>query len=149
METISKIVTWCISIVCFLAGGLIYLMFREEHLLMFDWFRAIGLSDFVLQLKNYGRSFGSIPDWIRFSLPDGLWVLSYVLAMSALWNFDIKSHWGKIGVIPVIAIISEYLQYFGVIGGGFDTRDLTFYCIATIIGFIYTILIKSYEKKHY
>lgn len=117
--------------------------------MMFDWFQAIGLGDFVAQLKIYGLSFGPIPDWIKFSLPDGLWVFSYVLAMSALWNFDIKSHWGIIGVIPVIAIISEYLQYFGVIGGGFDTRDVAFYCIATIIGCIYTILIKSYEKKHF
>lgn len=141
MESFAKVITFVLSCMCFLVGGLIYVTFRSETLVMFDWFHALGIDDLVSSLRDLGASFLPLPDWLLYSLPDGLWTLSYVLVMSALWDFDFHSHWKMFGLIPFIAISSEFLQLLGLIHGSFDWMDLFAYCFATIIGLIYCKII--------
>ncbi len=137
MESFIKVTSYVLSCICFIFGGLIYMTFRSETLIMFDWFHTLGIDGIVSSLRAYGASFLPLPDWIIYSLPDGLWVLSYVLAISALWDFDFRTHWKIIVLIPSIAISSELLQSFGLIHGSFDWMDFLAYCLATIIGLIY------------
>lgn len=76
-------------------------------------------------------------DYTKFSLPDGLYCVAYILIVDAVWhNEKAKRHW-IVALIPVIAIVNEIFQYFGVANGTFDWYDLISY--ATPL-FLYLIL---------
>ena len=130
-----------------LLGGMIYILFRSNDLIMFTWFNKINLSEllskwrlYFVPLKNH------LPNWFLFSLPDGLWVLSFGLSMNKIWKNDSQMQiWFWSMILPFIAIISELGQIFKLVPGTFDWVDLLFYFIAI---FLITKINKSnnYEK---
>ena len=133
-----------ISIITLSIGTLIYLLFRVSTLKVFSWLNFLGI-DFVnndLRKKSINYM-PKIPDWFIFSLPDGIWIFSYVLLMISIWNFTLnKKSIFWMTIIPLVAIFSEIFQIFDFIPGTFDFVDLSFY----ILGFILPFII---FKKHF
>ena len=133
-----------ISIITLSIGTLIYLLFRVSTLKVFSWLNFLGI-DFVnndLRKKSINYM-PKIPDWFIFSLPDGIWIFSYILVMISIWNFTLnKKSIFWMTIIPLVAIFSEIFQIFDFIPGTFDFVDLSFY----ILGFILPFII---FKKHF
>ena len=126
-------------------GGLIYILFRSDSLLMFQWFDYIGLQQSITTAR---QSFGHIylPSWIIYSLPDALWIFSFISIMLTIWRdkFTRQSiFW--IFIAPTIGILSEIGQAFHFIRGTFDIIDLTLILIASTIPFL--ILIKKSKTQ--
>lgn len=74
-----------ISVLMLFMGGMIYLLFRNDSLLMFEWVRSVGLENSL----NYARDNTSrlyISYWVKYSLPDGLWCASYIILMATIWS---------------------------------------------------------------
>lgn len=122
--------------VSFLVSGcLIYLLLRSKTLCIYHWFCALGASDSI----GYARSFVQgwrIPEFIRFSLPDGLYSAAYILLIDAIWNDDRQIlKYYVLSVVPIITIISEIMQYFGLVRGTFDIADLLCYSIPPLLYF--------------
>ena len=61
-------------------GGFIYLAFRPKSLLLFQLVDTFCLTEGVDEIR---KSFSaiSIPDFVVYSLPAGLWTASYLLIM--------------------------------------------------------------------
>jgi len=121
-------------------GGIIYLSFRKDSLLMFHWFDIIGLSFVVEFLRSiFYQSKIYLPNWFLYSLPDGLWLYSSVFFFSYLWQNEKKNYfifWCLI--CPLLAIGSELGQLFNIIQGSFSNLDLLFYFFGTCLAFIIT-----------
>ena len=67
-----------------------------------------------------------------FSLPDGLWAMSYTMLIFHLRNDKtLKTLIWSI-IIPIIGILSEISQYYSLIPGTFDIIDLIMYFIFPI-----------------
>jgi len=119
-----------------LAGGLIYVAFRSEHLLMFQWFTAIGLAEPVFRFRKFAGVYRSwVPDTVVFSAPSGLWLLSYSLALSLIWP-DRSRRNAVVWVALLYAIVtsSEFLQLAGILPGTFDWVDIAFCTGAALLG---------------
>ena len=112
-------------------GGLIYISFRTDSLLMFKWFAALSLDSQIENLRDTTFTIREhLPNWFLFSLPDGLWVFSYVTLTLLIWGNSInKRNLFWVFLIPFIAISSELLQLFNIAPGTFDAIDLIFYII--------------------
>ena len=120
-------------IITLLIGGLIYVLFRTSSLLMFSWYKTIGLGGILKGLRK-----STIPEWILFSLPDGLWIFSYVSLILLIWKNSVSLKnifW--ILIIPILAIGSELGQFFGVLTGTFDLTDLMLYIFGMTLPFIF------------
>ena len=134
------------SFLTLLVGGLIYILFRTSTLKMFSWYETIGLGELTNVMRKMTFQFSDkIPEWILFSLPDGLWIFSYVL-MLFIWqnSVSIKNiFW--ISIIPILAIGSELGQLFGLVIGTFDIADLLFYIFGMTLPFI--LFTKSINLK--
>ena len=119
-------------------GGLIYILFRSSSLKMFTWFKILHLDTFLQKTRNYTSLITyNLPDFILYSLPDGLWMFSYVSLVLYLWKNEVKYEnlfW--IFIIPLIAIISELGQLFNIICGTFDTIDLLLYILGMLLPFV-------------
>lgn len=133
-------------------GTLIYLLFRVSTLNIFSWLNIFNIDFSNSLLRKFTLSKANVfPDWFLFSLPDGLWIFSYVNLMLLVWNFKINFQsiiW--ISIIPLVAIISEVGQSLGMIRGTFDFSDLLFYILGFILPIIFShknLKLKYYEKN--
>jgi hypothetical protein len=110
---------------------------------MFSWFEKLGLSTSVEYLRNtYGEH--SIFAWVKYNLPAALWLFSYLFIMDSIWaNHPNKTiYWIFMSLVPIMAFSSEILQYFSLIPGTFDFKDLLSYFYAIIFFLIINKLLK-------
>jgi hypothetical protein len=73
-------------------------------------------------------------EYIVFSLPDGLWLFAFTNLVFQIWERKINNKsfiW--IFFIPVIAVLSEILQYTRQINGTFDLIDILTYILFTLL----------------
>lgn len=137
----NRTINYLIGTTAVLIGGLLYLTFRSESLVMFNWFEKIRLTS---QISFLRESCGDITlySWVKFNLPAALWLFSYMFIIRGIWLNSRQNIiyniflWG----VPSMAIASEILQYFGAIPGTFDYKDIIAY-IAGII--IFSLITKS------
>ena len=137
-----------VAAVCLILGGLIYMTFRTQSLQMFEWLESLHLMPMVQGLR-VSYSHMEFPDWVLYNLPDGLWLLSYMLVIGTIWHKDNNIYatfflW----MLPGLAIGSELLQLFKIIPGTFDVLDLLSYALAMLIYKLIAIFEISREDQH-
>lgn len=148
-------------ILTLILGGFIYISFRAESLTMFKWFATASLDAPIARLRAITLTLTpNLPNWFLYSLPDGIWVFSYISLMLLIWKNKInQENIVYIFSLPLIAILSEIGQLFKIVPGTFDTIDILFYILGTFSPFIfYTINLptlktntkctKSYDTSH-
>ena len=120
--------------VLLLLGGIaIYLLFRSQTIVLYQWCIHLGLGDFLSTLRQQVQSC-DISDFVRYSLPDGMYCASYILLMDALWRNS-----GRVMrlcfalLIPVFAILHELLQAAALARGTFDVADLLCYATPLLV----------------
>jgi hypothetical protein len=129
-------------------GGLIYLLFRSETLIMFDWIRFLGFKeslDFLRNDFNIIKSF--IPNWVLFSLPDGLWVYSFSSAIIIIWNDNRKVLILLLTIPLIFGPVVELLQFLKLFKGTFDIKDLIITIVAFILSLNFNLKTNQYENQ--
>lgn len=132
------------ALLLFIIEGMLYLTFRSTELNMFRLYEHAG--PWVESLRSWGDTI-DIPEWIRFSLPDGLWLLSYLLLVDAIWNGFNKVSAVWYLIIPGVAFGSELAQLFWGFTGTYDPMDLVCYGAAVVITIV-VIALKNYIRRH-
>lgn len=118
-----------------LLGGFIYILFRATSLKMFSWFGFLGLSEYILLLRKAVSLKAN--GFLFFALPDGLWLFSYMSLVLLIWDNRVdRANLCWLGIVPALAIASEFGQYLNLVPGTFDTADLIMYGCATALPFI-------------
>lgn len=132
-----------------LFGGLIYLSFRDTSLLMFRWVEIVGLTESVITIRTtLQETFPRVPEWIRYSLPDGIWIFSLSILLGEIWiesSFHRLVAW--LLVAPVLGIGGEMGQAIGVVPGSFCLVDVAVSLILSIAAMgVMFIARKAHEK---
>src|SRR5580765_6207739 len=121
-------------------GGLIYICWRPQDLLMFRWLRAAGVESLINSLRAIAAPFRAIiPHWIVYSLPDGLWVYALTAFMIIRWRDRdslTKLFWLSTGLL--LGVGSELGQLAGIVPGSFDYSDLIVCLLAPTAAIIFT-----------
>ncbi len=76
----------------------------------------------------------SVPDWVIYNVPDGLWMLAFSTFILILWNFSIEGG-GLIwyGLSYVTGIIYEVGQEWEFFPGTFDVGDIVAMTIGCLL----------------
>lgn len=129
------------SIVLIVIGGMIYVVYRPLHLVMFEWFHELGLDSFIHYLRFLCKDIELNP-FIVYNIPASLWLLSYFFIIDFIWN-GIMGWQYKLFIffMALIAMASEILQSLSIISGTFDYLDLLSYILSIISFYLY--------KKHF
>jgi hypothetical protein len=117
-------------------GTLIYLLFRPVNLTVFHWAETVGLYSFILKARHFFIIGNYMPEWIRFSLPNGLWAYSFMFFISFIWG-GTKSY-GKIffvSLVVALSVGSELGQLLNLIPGTFCLNDVFFYTLGLFAGY--------------
>ena len=132
-------------------GGLIYTLFRVDTLLVFKMYEFLQVDGFIDYVRSYTMLW-EIPDFVKYSLPDGLWVYAFTYFVVSLWKFDGSK--GKeryiFMMIPLLCGVGgELLQLYFKSIGTFDFHDLSISLLAYIAGYISVSQSKSKGEAKY
>ena len=127
-----------LHIISLVTGSLIYICFRTSTLVMFKWFDKLMLTGAITAIREYSLPFrDKLPSWFLYSLPDGLWMFSYICLMLFVWGRKMNmTHLFWFTLLPMIAILSEMGQLFQVVPGTFDIIDIVFYVAGSFLPFV-------------
>ncbi len=116
-----------------LLGIMIYLLYRPENLLVFKLVDALGMSQFIGNLRLLFSEI-QLPPIVINSLPAGLWTASYLMMMCVTTRFHNRKNRLMLALpLPIMAIVLEFMQIWGWCPGTFDIYDLICYAIPLII----------------
>lgn len=137
------------AILCLLGGISIYILFRTTTLRIFGWTEWLVGDDLLFSAREYVSRL-NLTGFMIYSLPDGLYCLSYILFMDALWRRN-NPLWKTsfVALIPMIAISHEALQGLGIAKGTFDWFDLFAYALPLLFYFSMVIRKKLKHKFKY
>ena len=125
-----------------LTGGMTYLLFRPQTLLMFHVTDALGLSAVINSMRKGISS--QLPEFIIYNLPGALWAAAYILTIDSLmFRQSVMPRILVSGIIPVIGAVSELLQLIGLLPGTFDVADLLCYLVPYLLYMSITLKIKQ------
>lgn len=121
-----------------LIGGMIYVIFRTDSLLMFKWIEQLDLKGAVMLVRDIAGLYNLENYKIIFNtLPGGLWVYSYITFLMLIWKNEInRNNILYFVIIPAAAVLSEFLQLAGIIRGTFDILDIVSYFSGMIFPFL-------------
>ncbi len=135
-------------------GGLIYIFLRPSEHVFFGWINAAGFEHWFNYARSLPPALGQLlPEWLVFSLPNGLWAFAYALLISTIWSGSkslLRYFW--MASIPVLVLGFEVLQYPGIIPGTFCIQDMALGTVGLVLGiFIGTIKTKNnnYHEKSF
>jgi len=143
-----------LSFITMAIGGTIYLLYRTSIPVFFHIINFAGFEEQLLELRQTTLS-GSLflPNWIVYSLPNGLWAFAYaIIIITIWWRSTSKQKYFWLVTIPVLVFGFEFLQLLGVRYGTFCWLDL----LSGIIGILLALLVgiklsksKYHENKFY
>lgn len=122
-----------LALLLLVIGGGIYLLMRQPVMLMHKVASELGIGTLIDKGRMLVQGW-QLPEWMIFSLPGALWSTAYILIIDALLS---KSpSWRRFAVaafIPLVGIVSELLQFVGLLPGTFDALDIIAYALPLLI----------------
>lgn len=120
---------WIIALLLILTGGMIYVLYRPESLLLFRVTDSLGITPLIDILRS-NSSRVMLPSFMINSLPAGLWTASYLLMMYITTKFHTRRIRLMLALpLPIAAIVLEFMQLWGWCPGTFDIYDLICYIV--------------------
>lgn len=130
----------------FLAGG-IYFHFRNNETVFVHVLQHTFSQEFLVSIQGSWSLYkNNFPSWFIYNLPGALWMftilnlLSYPLSYQHFWKSKFN------GLVILIFVGIEILQYFKITDGQFDYLDLVFYCFAILASFGYKVLSSFFQE---
>lgn len=109
-----------VASVMIMTGGLIYILYRPQNLLLFRVTDNLGLTPYIEQLRDEVEGF-YLPLFVINCLPAGLWTASYLTFMFISTRYHNRKTRLLLSLpLPVSALILEFMQLIGWCPGTFD-----------------------------
>ena len=108
---------------------MIYVLYRPPTLLLFHVADGLGLMTTLDHWRLSATAF-TPPEFVVYSVPAGLWAMSYVLIEGVLvQTFSAQRRWAAVAFVPLLGAVSELLQAARLLPGTFDVADLALYLL--------------------
>lgn len=119
-------------------GGLIYVLFRVDSLSVFRFIELAGLDNWLSPIRERTMTW-EVNSFIKYSLPDGLWVYSFSYFIFSIWLLTVEEKFMKylfISTPLLFGIGGEIAQLAFPIIGTFDWQDLFISLVAYLLAFV-------------
>ena len=124
---------WLVALLLILTGGMIYVLYRPESLLLFRVTDSLGITPLIDILRS-NSSRVMLPSFMINSLPAGLWTASYLIMMYITTKFHTRRIRLMLALpLPITTIVLEFMQLLGWCPGTFDIYDLICYIVPLFI----------------
>lgn len=124
---------WIVAFLLILIGGMIYVLYRPENLLLFRVTDIIGFTPLIDMVRS-NTSNVMLPSFMINSLPAGFWTASYLMMMYITTKYHTRRIRMMLALpLPVMAIVLELMQFLGWCPGTFDIYDLICYIVPLFV----------------
>ena len=101
---------WIVALLLILTGGMIYVLYRPESLLLFRVTDSLGMTP-LIDIVRPNTSKVMLPSFMINSLPAGLWTASYLMMMYITTKFHTRRIRLMLALpLPVMAIVLELIK---------------------------------------
>ncbi|MCP1224638.1 hypothetical protein [Sebaldella sp. S0638] len=129
-------------ILTMVVGGIVYILFRSDTLLMFRWFEFLKIDKIIYSLREYTFYYRKyIPESVLFSLPDCLWVYSFTMFLSFYFKNILLI------MIPCIGSVLTEIGQLWFVPGTFDIMDVLYMLAATGIALFFIYRHRNSDMK--
>ena len=119
-------------------GGMIYLCFRNDNLMMFVWLEELGILKPLYAIRTHVPDRIKLPHWVLYNLPDATWMWSLTSFTCYLWKgVAPKKHRLYVGLAVALGLSTEIAQYFALIRGQFDWCDFVAMSFASALAYTF------------
>jgi len=119
------------ALAVFLGGVAIYAFFRDiDNMVLFRYFPRPPFPSAPQTWLGTNTIWGYL---FVFNLPHGLWCLSGLLVIRAIWPTNIKCRALYAGLFLAAASLAEIMQLIETVPGTFDPRDLASYGVSAFL----------------
>lgn len=131
-----------------LLGGIIYMLYRSSDVIAIQWMSSIGMERWIQEIRSpEPGSHLLLPQWMIYSLPNGLWALAYAMIISYIWiGHRSWLKWVWLSTIPMLVYGFEMLQYMKIVPGTFCREDLLSASIGIFLGVLIGINIQKNRR---
>ena len=126
----------------FLGGLAVYAFFRNLNIVLFQIFPK---PSFLNMLHFSLRTDSVLVSMLVFNLPDGLWFLSGLLIIRAVWLTNLKWRAIYCGIFSIIALGMEFSQIYKSTPGTFDFLDIAF---MAFFAFVESLIFNRFTKPY-
>lgn len=134
------------GVVLLFLGGMLYVLYRPQSLLLFRVADGMGLTDAIGGWRHAAAPFAPA-EFVVYNLPAGLWALSYVLIVGTLaQGLPSVKRWVAVAFVPLVGVVSELMQAARLLPGIFDWIDLALYAAPLALYAVYYIIINNNEQ---
>ena len=122
-------------------AAVIYLLLRPVDTVIYKIAALFGADDFINVIRE-SVNVSDFPEWFVYSLPGGLWLLSFQNTIT--WIKRFRGRWliHSVLLASISGIGLELLQVLNFTDGVFDWIDVLFYCFATLLSLSNVWLVK-------
>ena len=122
-------------------AAVIYLLLRPVDTVIYKIAGLFRADDFINVIRE-SVNVSDFPEWFVYSLPGGLWLLSFQNTIT--WIKRFRGRWliHFVLLASISGIGLELLQVLNVTDGVFDWVDVLFYCFATLLSLSNVWLVK-------
>lgn len=118
---------------------LIYLLFRDKSIYLVSLFSELKCASYLDEIRKNSKLIQFyLPNWVIYSLPDGLWSISSYSLVSIFVGIKLSFLYNII--LFIIIILLELFQLFHFVNGTFDLIDILIY---VIFFFLFNTIIPS------
>jgi hypothetical protein len=145
----SRIIHISFSMLALIAGGLIYVLLRPAEPVFFKWMAAAGFENWLTDLRAGSLFTGFLlPEWMVYSLPNGLWAFAYTSLVLVIWNGSREAaRYFWFLSIPVLVFGFELLQLSGTVQGTFCLIDIVFGALGSLAALLSLFLSRSLKMQ--
>lgn len=124
---------WIVALLLILIGGMIYVLYRPETLLLFRVTDSLGITP-LIDIARSNTSSVVLPSFVINSLPAGLWTASYLIMMYVTTKYHSRRIRLMLALpLPSMAIVMEFMQIWEWCPGTFDIYDLICYIVPMFV----------------
>ena len=135
-----------------LIGACIYTFFRTDALMVFRFYEMLHIDGWINAIRVHTMTWDIHP-FIKYSLPDGLWVYAFTYYMASIWNDREKHRMKYVYLLSpfLFGVGGEVIQIFLPQIGTFDMNDFLISTVAYMAAFVCARLPVSLQERgiHY
>ena len=122
-------------------AAVLYLLLRPVDTVIYEIATIFGAGDFINVIRERVNP-SDFPEWFVYSLPGGLWLLSFQNTITWIMTFRGRLLIHSVLLASLSGIGLELLQFLNVTDGVFDWVDVLFYSFATLLSLSNVWLVK-------
>lgn len=127
-------------------GALIYTLFREDVLLIFRIYEQLFFSEWLIHIRESTMHW-DVSSYVRYTLPDALWVYAFASFLCVKWVGEPTSTWRTAFIVLpfLLGPGSEVAQFIFPTLGTFDVIDL----YSMVLAYIAAYSVSKYVQKEW